>query len=94
MCINVIDAVPVVWVDSFPSDMMRVKLMAFKSSGALLFCMLQYSVAHMTFRYAVTRVPIPMISKWSIEIGEFKFQIERSCLAFHSILFVQCLASP
>ena len=84
MCINEMDAAPVVWVDSFPSDVTRVKLMAFKSSGALLFCTLQYNVvAHMTFRYVVSRVPTPTISKWGIEIGEFKFQIERGCPAFH-----------
>ena len=41
---------------------------------------------HLTFHYAVTGVPAPTISKWSIEIGEFKFQIERGCPAFHSIL--------
>ena len=85
VCIDEIDAVPVVWVDSFPSDVTKIKLMAaFKSSGALLFCMQQYNIAHMTFCYAVTRVPALTISKWSIKIGEFKFQIECGCLAFHT----------
>ena len=41
---------------------------------------------HLTFRYVVTGVPAPTISKWSIEIGEFKFQIERGCPAFHTFL--------
>ena len=40
VCINEIDAAPVVWVDPFPSDVTKTKLMAaFKSLGALLFCM-------------------------------------------------------
>ena len=39
----------------------------------------------MTFHYAVTGVPAPTISKWSIKIGELKFQIERGCPAFHTI---------
>ena len=40
---------------------------------------------HLTFHYVVTGVPAPTISKWSIEIGEFKFQIERGCPAFHRL---------
>ena len=58
VCINEIDAAPVVWVDSFPSDVTKTKLMAaFKSLGALLFCMRQYNVAHMTFSLCGDRSP-------------------------------------
>ena len=58
VCINEIDAAPVVWVDSFPSDVTKTKLMAaFKSLGALLFCTRQYNIAHMTFSLCGDRSP-------------------------------------